>query len=172
MQKERKNQRYVAVSGGFDPIHIGHLNYLQAAKELATAQNCNLMVILDSQEYLVKKGKGHPFYPTYNEREEIVKAIRYVDTVVPQISTSTAQSLEHYKPSIFAKGGDRASTKDLPEDEVNICRKNNIEIIFGVGGFDKPQSSSWLINNARKLTAHAEYETEQVHHITGRASRL
>ncbi len=108
------------------------------------------MVILDSQEYLVKKGKGHPFYPTYQEREEIVKAIRYVDFVVPQIGVSTALSLEHYKPMFFAKGGDRATLKDLPSEEVEVCEKNNIDIIFGVGGFDKPQSSSWLIEKARK----------------------
>lgn len=139
-------KRYIAVSGGFDPIHVGHLNYLKAAKELATLKRCKLMVILDSQEYLIKKGKGHPFYPTYKEREEIVKAIRYVDLVVPQIDISTASSLEHYKPLIFAKGGDRASVIDLPKEEVEVCQRNNIEITFGVGGYDKPQSSSWLIN--------------------------
>ena len=108
------------------------------------------MVILDSQEYLVKKSKGHPFYPTYYEREEIVKAIRYVDLVVPQIGASTALSLEHYRPVIFAKGGDRASMNDLPEEEVEVCKRHNIDIVFGVGGFDKPQSSSWLIEKARK----------------------
>lgn len=144
-----KNEPFVAVSGGFDPIHIGHINYLKAAKELATSKICKLMVILDSQEYLIKKGKGHPFYPSYEEREEIVKTIRYVDTVVPQIDVSTASSLEHYKPKIFAKGGDRASLRDLPVGEVEVCKRNNIEIIFGVGGFDKPQSSSWLIERAR-----------------------
>ncbi len=107
------------------------------------------MVILDSQEYLVQKGKGHPFYPTYTEREEIMKAIKYVDCVVPQIGTSTAQSLEHYRPSFFAKGGDRASTLDLPREEVEVCKKYGIELAFGIGGFDKPQSSSWLISGAR-----------------------
>jgi cytidyltransferase-like protein len=137
--------RFVAVSGGFDPIHVGHLNYLRAAKEIAIARKSKLMVILDSHEYLIRKGKGHPFYPTYKEREEIVKAIRYVDLVVPQINVSTASSLDHYKPLVFAKGGDRASLSDLPKEEVDVCHRNNIEIIFGVGGFDKPQSSSWLI---------------------------
>ena len=107
------------------------------------------MVILDSQEYLIKKGKGHPFYPTYEERETIMKSIRYVDLVVPQIETSTAKSLEHYKPMIFAKGGDRASAKDLPREEVDVCERNGIEIVFGVGGFDKPQSSSWLIGKEK-----------------------
>jgi cytidyltransferase-like protein len=143
-------KRCIAVSGGFDPIHIGHLKYLKGAKELASIKKCKLMVILDSQEYLIKKGKGHPFYPTYQEREEIVRAIRYVDVVVPQIGVSTASSLEYYKPMFFAKGGDRASLKDLPSEEVEVCEKNDIDIIFGVGGFDKPQSSSWLIEKARK----------------------
>ena len=145
-----KNERLIAVSGGFDPIHVGHLNYLREAKALAKSKRCKLMVILDSQEYLIKKGKGHPFYPTYEEREEIVKAIRYVDIVVPQIKTSTASSLEHYKPMIFAKGGDRASLKDLPQEEVKVCEKYDIEIIFGVGGYNKPQSSSWLIERAKR----------------------
>jgi len=145
-----KKERLIAVSGGFDPIHVGHLNYLREAKELAKSKRCKLMVILDSQEYLIKKGKGHPFYPTYEEREEIVKAIRYVDIVVPQIKTSTASSLEHYKPMIFAKGGDRASLKDLPQEEVKVCEKYDIEIIFGVGGYNKPQSSSWLIERAKR----------------------
>jgi D-beta-D-heptose 7-phosphate kinase/D-beta-D-heptose 1-phosphate adenosyltransferase len=144
------NKRFVAVSGGFDPIHIGHLKYLKGAKEIATSKKCKLMVILDSQEYLIKKGKGHPFYPTYEEREDIMKAIKYVDIVVPQIRASTASSLEHYKPMIFAKGGDRASVKDLPIEEVEVCARNKIEIVFGVGGFDKPQSSSWLIEKSRK----------------------
>lgn len=151
-----KLSKYVAVSGGFDPIHIGHINYLRGAKELASSRHCKMMVILDSQEYLIKKGKGHPFYPTYQEREELLKAIRYVDIVVPQIGSSTAKSLEYYKPLIFAKGGDRSSKDQLPEGEVRICDNLGIEIVFGVGGKDKPQSSSWLIQrtniNNEKIT--------------------
>jgi hypothetical protein len=50
---------------------------------------------------------------------------------------------------IFAKGGDRASVNDLPKEEVDVCERNNIEIVFGVGGFDKPQSSSWLIDRSK-----------------------
>jgi len=144
-----RSQRYLSVSGGFDPIHIGHIRYLEAASEIAKKRRCKLMVILDSQEYLIRKGKGHPFYPTYEERETIMKSIRYVDLVVPQIETSTAKSLEHYKPMIFAKGGDRSSLNELPREEVEACERNGIEIIFGVGGFDKPQSSSWLISKEK-----------------------
>jgi len=66
-----------------------------AAKELAAGRRLGLRVILDSQEYLIKKGKGHPFYPTYGEREAL-NAIRWVDLVVPQIECSTARVLEHY----------------------------------------------------------------------------
>jgi cytidyltransferase-like protein len=142
--------RFVAVSGGFDPIHIGHLNYLREAKKLASSKRCKLMVILDSQSYLTKKGKGHPFYPTYEEREELLKAIRWIDVVVPQVGNSTALSLEHYRPRVFAKGGDRASVKDLPAEEVEVCQRYGIAIVFGVGGFDKPQSSSWLIEKSGK----------------------
>lgn len=148
MLPEKSNSPFVAVSGGFDPIHVGHLRYLRAAKELASAKGLGLMVILDSQEYLVKKGKGHPFYPSYEEREELLKAIRWVDSVVPQIESSTAKSLEHYRPSIFAKGGDR-TLDNLPAEEVEVCRRFGIEIVTGVGGSDKPQSSSWLIAGRR-----------------------
>jgi cytidyltransferase-like protein len=145
--------RFVAVSGGFDPIHVGHLKYLRGAKELASSRKCKLMVILDSQRYLIKKGKGHPFYPTYEERAELLKAIRWVDVVVPQVGDSTASSLEHYRPRVFAKGGDRASEMDLPAEEIEVCRRCGIAIVFGVGGFDKPQSSSWLIekSNVKKI---------------------
>lgn len=145
-------EMYVAVSGGFDPIHIGHLRYLQSSKSLANVYGMKLMVILDSQEYLIKKGNGHPFYPTYEDREELLNSIKYVDKVVKQINCSTAESLEFYKPRIFAKGGDR-TLDNLPKEEIDICMKNNITIFTGIGGFDKPRSSSILIrgnNNVGK----------------------
>lgn len=143
--------RYVAVSGGFDPIHIGHLAYLHDAKELAVKRfgfDGKLMVILDSQEYLIKKGNGHPFYPTYEEREKVLLGLIWVDLVVPQIEVSTAKSLAYYRPMIFAKGGDRTK-ENLPAEEIEVCEKNNIEMVFGVGGYGKPQSSSWLIAGSR-----------------------
>jgi len=117
-----------------------------AAKELA-GRGLGLRVILDSQEYLIKKGKGHPFYPTYGEREEL-NAIRWVDLVVPQIECSTARSLEHYLPKAFVKGGGWA-LDNLSAEEVDVCRRNGIEIVTGVGGSDEPQSSRWLIAGSK-----------------------
>ena len=126
--------RWVAVSGGFDPIHVGHIRYFKAARELGD----RLMVILNRDDWLMAK-KGYVAMP-YKEREEILLALRYVDEVVPQIDVddTVCYSLEIYKPDIFAKGGDRTQA-NVPE--LQTCIENGIEIIFGVGG-DKADSSS------------------------------
>lgn len=140
----------VAVSGGFDPIHGGHIKYLKAAWELAQDNDARLWVILNSDKWLEKKGKGHPFYD-YDERREILLSIRYVDAVVPQIgdSSSITESLRVYRPTIFAKGGDR-TIHTLPKDEIEICNSLGIALVFGVGGTDKPNSSSWVIEKINK----------------------
>jgi len=141
----------VAVSGGFDPIHQGHIAYLKEAKEIADTHNGILMVMLMPDDMLERKGKGHPFYDSYETRETILKAIKYVDVVVPQIDKGITchESLAYYKPNIFAKGGDR-DIDHIPQEELDVCSKYNITIITGVGGYDKPNSSSWLIKGAHK----------------------
>jgi len=136
----------VAVSGGFDPCHIGHIRYFKAAKKLGDI----LMVILNTDEFLMKK-KGHVFMP-YIERKEIIEAIKYVDIVVPCIdeNNTVANSLRKYCPDVFAKGGDRNPNESpLPLDELLACKEINCEVVYGVGGTDKPQSSSWLVNKIK-----------------------
>jgi len=129
--------KIVAVSGGFDPIHVGHIRYFKAAKELGDY----LMVILNRDDWLIEK-KGYKVM-SYEDREEIILAIRYVDEVVPQIDVddTVCYSLEVYKPDIFAKGGDRTQ-ENIPE--LTTCIENGIELAFDVGG-GKAQSSSNLI---------------------------
>ena len=129
------SDKRVAVSGYFDPIHVGHLEYLKLAKEWGD----KLVVIVNNNHQCVLK-KGKPFMDEA-DRVEIVKALGIVDEVFLSIDQdkSVCASLEEVKPNIFANGGDR-HTGEVPETVV--CKKLNIEIVDGLGG--KIRSSSDL----------------------------
>lgn len=131
----------VAASGYFDPIHVGHIEYLEKARDLG-----DKLIVIINNDAQVKLKKGEPFMPQ-EERAKIVAAVRYVDEIFMSIDTdeSVCKSLEAIKPNIFAKGGDRFS-QEIPESMV--CNKYNIEIRDGLG--DKIQSSSWLIKRSKK----------------------
>jgi D-beta-D-heptose 7-phosphate kinase/D-beta-D-heptose 1-phosphate adenosyltransferase len=135
--------KYIVVSGGMDPIHIGHIRYFKEAKQLGD----KLIVILNKDRFLQKK-KGYVFMP-YKERKEVLEAIKYINEVVPcldkdQSVRATIKRLkEKGKIDVFAKGGDR-TIKNIPEKD--LCNKLDIQMVFGVGGGDKPQSSSWLVD--------------------------
>src|SRR3972149_8274589 len=105
-----------AVSGGFDPIHVGHLRSIQQAGKLGD----KLMVILTRDDQLIQK-KGYCFMP-YEERKEILESIEGVDIVVPNVDAgiTSNESLKYYRPDIFAKGGDRTED-NMPEIEKAIC---------------------------------------------------
>ena len=125
--------KVVAVSGYFDPIHLGHLEYLKMAKSLGD----KLVVIINS-DYQAELKKGKSFMPE-EERLEIVQALRCVDEVFLSIDKdkSVCKSLEHLKPDIFANGGDR-SLEEIPE--TTVMKKYNIEMVDGLG--EKIRSSS------------------------------
>ncbi len=125
----------VAVSGYFDPIHVGHLDYLEHAKKLGD----KLVVIVNNNHQCVLK-KGKPFMDEL-DRMRIVKSLHMVDEVFLSVDSdrSVCKSLEEIKPDIFANGGDRANS-EIPES--TICSKYNIQIIDGLG--DKIRSSSSL----------------------------
>lgn len=144
VQENKKEQTIVAASGYFDPIHIGHIEYLKKAKELGD----KLVVIINNTNQAILK-KGYEFMPL-KERVEIVKALAFVDEVFESIDDdkTVCKSLEKIKPHIFAKGGDRFSF-EIPEAE--ICQKHNIEIIHGLG--DKIQSSSTLVEKHKETLA-------------------
>jgi D-beta-D-heptose 7-phosphate kinase/D-beta-D-heptose 1-phosphate adenosyltransferase len=131
----------VAISGGFDPIHVGHIDNIREATKLG-----DLLVILNTDEWLTKK-KGN-YFQDYESRKYILENIKGVWKVVPQIDTdmSVNKSLEHYKPDIFAKGGDRLPD-NIPEYET--CERLGIEMKFNIGvdpvKGSKYQSSSWLL---------------------------
>lgn len=143
---KREKEIIVAVSGGFDPPHVGHVRLFRAAKKLGD----KLVVILNNDNWLKKK-KGYVFMPQ-NERAELIRAIKYVDKVLftkhrpnPK-DMSVSKTLRLLKPDIFANGGDRTK-ENIPE--AKVCRKTGCKMVFGVGG-KKVQSSSWLIKNAKR----------------------
>jgi len=139
-----KNKVVVAVCGGFDPIHVGHIRHLRDAKRLGDI----LVVMLNDDDWLMKK-KDYVFM-SFEERKEIIESIRYVDKVVPVIDTdgSVAKTLEKLKPDVFAKGGDR-KMDNIPKSEIDVCKRLRIKMVFGVGG-RKVQSSSWLVDKLKK----------------------
>ncbi len=142
-----KKSVVVAVSGGFDPIHIGHIRMLQEAKKLGD----KLVVILNNDNWLAHK-KGFVFMHE-QERKEILEAIRGVDRVIVtdhkphDEDHSVCRALRALKPAIFANGGDRHPEGD-PVPEVALCKELGIKLVYNVGAGGKVQSSSWLIAKA------------------------
>lgn len=135
----------VAVSGGFDPIHIGHIRLIRDAK----AMGDRLVVILNNDNWLRKK-KSYVFIPQ-EERKEIIEALSDVDEVFitehpenPK-DMSICSELGKVRPDIFANGGDRFAS-NIPE--VDVCNEIGCRMVFNVGHGGKVQSSSWLVNRA------------------------
>lgn len=138
-----KKKKIVVCSGGFDPIHSGHIRMLRAACLLGDI----LVVGINSDEWLTRK-KGRPFMP-WKERYEVIKAISYVDAIIEfndhdDTAIDLLKKVKRSYPTseyeiIFANGGDR--TKDnIPEMSVP-----GITFEFGVGGENKANSSSWIL---------------------------
>ncbi len=126
----------VAASGYFNPLHKGHVEYLEKAKSLGD----KLVVILNNDHQRALKGSKE--FMSQEERMVILKALRCVDEVVLSIDMdpTVCKSLEMIKPDIFAKGGDRFAS-EIPEAEV--CNTLGILMVDGLG--NKIQSSSWLL---------------------------
>lgn len=135
----------VLITGGFDPLHSGHIAYLQAAKKLGDI----LIVGINSDEWLIRK-KGKAFLP-WKERATIVENIRGVSYVCSfdDSDGSARGAIQKVRESwpnsniIFANGGDRTSS-NIPEMDI-IDPK--LTFVFGVGGEDKKNSSSWILQN-------------------------
>ena len=136
-------KKIVLITGGFDPLHSGHIAYFKAAKALGDI----LVVGVNSDAWLTRK-KGSPFLP-YKERAEIVRNIVGVDFVIDfnDSDNSAKHAIWMVRQSypndkiIFANGGDRTDD-NIPEMDV---QDNNLEFVFGVGGFNKANSSSWIL---------------------------
>ena len=139
---EYSERKTVAVSGGMDPIHIGHVRMI-----LDAARYGDVIVILNSDDWLINK-KGYCFMP-WEERAEIIRAIKGVRLVVPtqeEEDTSVCNTLRFLKSehdlTFFANGGDRIETTT---PEMKACEELGIEMLWNVGG-GKIQSSSTLVN--------------------------
>jgi D-beta-D-heptose 7-phosphate kinase/D-beta-D-heptose 1-phosphate adenosyltransferase len=157
-----KERKVVAISGGFDPIHIGHVRMFKEAKALGD----ELVVILNNDNWLKNK-KGFSFMPE-DERKEIIEAIAGVDRVVltdhriDDPDRSVCRALRAIKPHIFANGGDRKPDGD-PVPEVDVCNELGIEMQYNIGTGGKIQSSSWLIAKAAEAAPDTKTSAHKLH---------
>ena len=134
-------RKIVLVTGGFDPIHSGHVEYLKSAKKLGNT----LIVGVNSDDWLIRK-KGRPFMPI-TERVTLIENLKMVDHVILFNDTDNTaieaiknvKALYPHETVVFANGGDRTK-ENIPEMVVE-----DVEFVFGVGGENKKNSSSWIL---------------------------
>lgn len=143
-------KKVVMVSGGFDPVHIGHVRMFEEAKKLGD----ELVVVINNDNWLKLK-KGYAFMPE-QERKEIIEAFEAVDRVILSShkkntkDISITEEIKALRPHIFVKGGDRKPKGvPIPTPEVLICNKIGCKIVYDVGRGGKVQSSSELIKKVK-----------------------
>jgi cytidyltransferase-like protein len=149
-----KDQKIFMTSGGFDPVHVGHIRCIKGTADLAknpkdTPYNISgvTVVVVNSDLFLQRK-KGYSFM-SLEDRMEIIDSIKGVDFVVPWTSyedQTVRGAIEILKPDYFTKGGDRFDASTIPEWD--ICQEIGCEIITGVGG-DKIRSSSHMVKTSK-----------------------
>jgi len=139
--KNAKKKPTVMVSGGFDPIHAGHIRMIRHAAEFG-----DVIVIANSDNWLYRK-KGFIFME-WDKRVEILNAIKGVILVdsVDDSDGTVCEAIRRLKPTYFANGGDRGK-KNTPEQ--SVCEELNIELLWSIGGDEKLDSSSELARKAR-----------------------
>ena len=132
------------VTGGFDPIHSGHISYFKKAKDLSNY----LVVGINTEEWLIRK-KGQ-YFQSWKERSEIIKHLNMVNVVISynddddSSCNAITKCLDIAQIVVFCNGGDRKKTNT---PEVNKYGENpRVEFQFGVGGDDKMNSSSWILH--------------------------
>ena len=160
--------KIVLVTGGFDPIHSGHLAYFQAAKQLGD----KLVVGLNSDAWLTRK-KSRPFMPM-SERFALVSALSIVDEVVVYndddgSSCDAIRLVKMQYPDadiIFANGGDRTAS-NIPEMAIK-----DVEFRFGVGGDNKANSSSWILEEWKTPKTTRAWGYYRVLHEVGANTKL
>ena len=156
------NIKIVIVTGGFDPMHSGHVTYLREARALGSM----LIVGLNSDEWLTRK-KGRPFM-NYNERWAVLLGCRYVDGVINfddsdgSACNAIRKVMTEYSTAdiIFANGGDRTD-KNIPEMSITNPR---LSFVFGIGGINKANSSSWLLEDWKAPKTHRPWGYYRILH--------
>jgi cytidyltransferase-like protein len=161
-------KRIVLITGGFDPLHSGHIAYIKAARELGDS----LIVGVNSDEWLRRK-KGQEFMP-WEERATIVAALHNVDRVInfDDIDNSAKDAIRKVRaiyPSaqiIFANGGDRTK-ENIPEMDL-LEEMLHLDFVFGVGGEDKKNSSSWILQEWKAPKTERQWGYYRVlHEVSG-----
>jgi len=162
--------KIVLVTGGFDPVHSGHISYFKSARTLGDM----LIVGLNSDEWL-ERNKGRAFMP-WNERLCIINNLSMIDEVYTfdDSDGSARQFIKqvraHYPDAelIFANGGDRTA-KNIPEMDVI---DSNLRFEFGVGGEDKKNSSSWILQDWKAPKTERPWGYYRVLHENGKEVKL
>ena len=155
----------VLVTGGFDPIHSGHISYLKNAKKLGDV----LIVGLNSDEWLIRKKSS--FFMEWNERASIIREMSCVDDVIAfddsdgSAIDAIEQCLEKYDDVVFANGGDRIKT-NIPEMK-RLYNDERVEFVFSVGGSEKMNSSSKILSEWKSQKVYREWGYYRVLHNDG-----
>jgi cytidyltransferase-like protein len=164
--------KIVLVTGGFDPIHSGHIAYFEAAKKLGDT----LIVGVNSDEWLQRK-KGRAFMPL-DERMRIVSSLTTVDAAYrfddrDGSAINFIKSMRAQYPNdeiIFANGGDR-TYKNIPEMDL-APEMPTLRFVFGVGGEDKKNSSSWILEDWKAPKTERTWGYYRVLHEVGTHTKL
>ena len=161
-------RKIVLVTGGFDPIHSGHIEYLKSAKKLGDI----LIVGVNSDDWLTRK-KGRPFMPI-TERVTLIENLKMVNHVILFNDTDNTaieaiknvKALYPHDTVVFANGGDRTK-ENIPEMVVE-----NVEFVFGVGGENKANSSSWILEEWKTPKTTRAWGYYRVLHTVGKQTKL
>ena len=147
----------VMVSGGFDPVHAGHIRMIRSAAEYG-----DVIVIANSDNWLFRK-KGFVFMD-FEKRVEILNAIKGVVLVdsVDDTDGTVCEAIRRLKPTFFANGGDRGR-QNTPEQDV--CQELGVELLWSIGGDQKLDSSSDLVKKAR------DFEVPPSRHTSKRSEK-
>jgi cytidyltransferase-like protein len=165
-------KRIVLITGGFDPLHSGHIAYIKAARELGDS----LVIGVNSDEWLRRK-KGQEFMP-WEERATIISALQDVDRVInfddsDNSAKDAIRKVRAIYPNaqiVFANGGDRTKT-NIPEMDI-LEEMLHVEFVFGVGGEDKKNSSSWILQEWRAPKTERAWGYYRVLHEVGANTKL
>ena len=160
-------KRIVLITGGFDPLHSGHIAYIKAARELGDS----LIVGVNSDEWLRRK-KGQEFMP-WEERATIIAALHNVDRVInfddrDNSAKDAIRKVRAIYPTaqiIFANGGDRTK-ENIPEMDL-LEEMLHLDFVFAVGGEDKKNSSSWILQEWKAPKTERQWGYYRVLHEDG-----